>query len=119
MKRDIADFFERLVEKLRKDYAPEKIILFGSYAYGVPNRESDIDLLIIKKTNAPIHRRIVNVRRLLSPLRKGLGLDVIVLTPEELKARIKIGDQFMEEIMTEGKVLYGRERIRSRHCLTI
>lgn len=112
MERNETDFFKRLVDKLRKDYDPERIILFGSYAYGAPGRDSDIDLLIIKKTKEPLHRRIINVRRLLSPLRRGVGLDVIVLTPEELRTRIKIGDQFMEEIMTEGKVLYGRERVQ-------
>lgn len=97
---------EEVVEKIKKNYNPEKIILFGSYAYGSPTRESDIDMLIIKKTDGrPIDRRIY-VRRLVN-LKEPLAFSPIVLTPGELEYLQEIGDPFIKEILTKGEVLYG------------
>lgn len=100
--RVILGLTERLIEK----YHPEKIILYGSYAYGIPDKESDIDLLIIKKTkDRPIDRRI-NVRRLVSDIRKKIPFSSLVVTPEELAGRMEIGDDFFVEIAEKGEVLY-------------
>jgi predicted nucleotidyltransferase len=96
-----------IADKLKESYNPEKIILFGSYAWGLPDEDSDIDLLVIKDTEETPHRRNVNVRKLVSSLRKGYGLDILVITPEELKSRLEIGDQFLQEIISRGEVLYG------------
>ena len=97
-----------LAEKIRDTYKPEKIILYGSFAYGYPDRDSDIDLLIIKDTyERPIDRR-VSVRRMVSALRKGYAFSSIVVTPKELKSRLEIGDQFFEEILSKGEVLYAK-----------
>ncbi len=96
----------RLVEKIKEKYAPERIILFGSYAYGTPNKDSDIDLLIIKETKErPIDRRVA-VRKIVSDPNRRIPFEPIVLTPEELKKRVEIGDQFIKEILTKGEVLY-------------
>ncbi len=95
-----------IVKKLKNEYNPERIILFGSYGYGKPTYDSDVDLLIVKDTKESFHQRIVTVRRLLSTIRRGFGLDVIVMTPKELSNRLEIGDQFIEEITTKGEVLY-------------
>jgi len=98
----------RLVtDKLKESYNPEKIILFGSYAWGLPDEDSDIDILVIKDTEETPHRRNVNVRKLVSSLRNGYGLDILDITPEELKSRLEIGDQFLQEIISRGEVLYG------------
>jgi len=95
-----------IVEKIRKQYNPEKIILFGSFAYGSPREDSDIDLLIIKDTNErPIDRRI-NVRYIISDPKRLIPVETIVITPKELKDRQRIGDQFIEEILLKGEVLY-------------
>lgn len=97
-----------LVARLRENYKPEKIILYGSFAYGTPGRDSDIDLLIIKDTQErPIDRRVF-VRRMVSDLRKGQPFSSIVVTPQELKRRLEIGDQFFEEILFKGEVLYAK-----------
>ena len=105
---EIKEIILTIVEKIKNNYLPEKIILYGSYAYGNPDSDSDIDLLIIKNTDErPIDRRI-EIRRMVSDLRKGCPFSSIVVTPEELKRRLKIGDQFFEEITTKGKVLYAR-----------
>jgi predicted nucleotidyltransferase len=95
-----------IVEKIKKEYQPSKIILFGSYAYGQPDRSSDIDLLIIKETTArPIDRR-VTVARIASDPERLIPFEPIVLTSEEVQARLMIGDQFLKEILTKGEVLH-------------
>lgn len=110
MKRDenISRIISRLVKGLKEKYQPEKIILYGSYAYGTPDEASDIDLLIIKETKErPIDRRIA-VRRLVSDIRRKIPFSSLVLTPEELASRLEAGDDFFIEITNKGKVLYER-----------
>jgi predicted nucleotidyltransferase len=98
----------RIAEKIKEDYVPQRIVLYGSYAYGTPHRDSYIDLLIVKDTSArPIDRR-VEVRRIVSGLRKGFPFSAVVLTPEEVKHRLDIDDQFLNEILSRGEVLYAR-----------
>ncbi|MBI2357864.1 MAG: nucleotidyltransferase domain-containing protein [Deltaproteobacteria bacterium] len=97
---------EKIVRKIVEGYGPERIILFGSYAYGVPHQDSDVDLLIIKQTSQPFIDRLVQVRKILTDPNRSVPLETIVLTPEELNARLKIGDQFIQEILTRGEVLY-------------
>ena len=91
--------------------APEKIILFGSLAYGKPTMDSDIDLLIVM----PSRKRPVERARAISNLflHRHFGMDILVRTPAELRERLSIGDDFFQEIMENGKVLYER-RIRAR-----
>jgi predicted nucleotidyltransferase len=96
----------RMVEKLAAEYSPERIILFGSYAYGAPHEDSDIDLLIVKETSETLIDRMVAVRRILSDPKRTVGLDTLVLTPQEGSSRLAKGDQFIEEIIERGKVLY-------------
>lgn len=114
-KRDkhISKVILSMVERLTEMYLPEKIILYGSYAYGTPDKESDLDLLIIKETKErPIDRRIA-VRRIVSDIRKKIPFSPLVLTPEELLSRMQIGDDFFVEITKRGKVLYEKKRIPS------
>ena len=107
-KQDIKAIISKLVDRLKEQYQPEKIILYGSYAYGNPNEESDIDLLIIKDTNErPIDRRIT-VRRLISDIRNKIPFSSLVLTPEEISHHLTIGDDFLKEITNKGLVLYER-----------
>lgn len=95
-----------IVEKLKREYHPDKIILFGSYAYGQPNADSDVDLLIIKETlERPIDRRVA-VRRIVSSPKRLVPLEVVVLTPGEVCERLEVGDQFLKEILEKGKVVH-------------
>lgn len=95
-----------IAEKIKKEYQPDRIILFGSYAYGTPDRDSDIDLLIIKDTpDRPIDRE-VTVARIASDPRRLIPFEPIVLTPNEVDERLKRGDQFVKEILQKGEVLY-------------
>ncbi|MBI3587505.1 MAG: nucleotidyltransferase domain-containing protein [Ignavibacteriales bacterium] len=95
-----------IVEKLRAGYAPLKIILFGSYAAGVPRGDSDIDLLIVKETNDRFIDRWVAVRKILSDPSRKIAIETLVLTPQEISDRLLRGDQFVAEIIEKGRVLY-------------
>ncbi len=106
MKKEVEHIISGLVARLKEKYQPEKIILYGSYAYGTPDKASDIDLLIIKDTkDRPIDRR-VTVARIVSDSKRLIPIESIVLTPAEVNERLKIEDQFIEEILKKGKVLY-------------
>lgn len=104
--KDVRTEIKKIARQVVEAYQPEKIILFGSYAYGEPHKDSDIDLLIIKKTSRPFIDRLVQVRKILTDPNRSVPLETIVLTPKELNARLKIGDQFIQEIVTRGEVLY-------------
>ena len=101
-----------IVSRLRQDYEPEQMILFGSYAYGEPTDDSDIDLLIIKNTSESPLKRWINVRKLVSDLRWGFAFSPLVVTPSELDRQLKKGDTFFEDILLKGKKLYVREGIK-------
>jgi predicted nucleotidyltransferase len=96
----------KIVKKIKEEYQPEKIILFGSYAYGKPAKNSDIDLLIIKESNKRRIDRFCEVRKIIRNI-KGISIQPVVLTKDELNKRIKMGDDFIKEILAEGKVLHG------------
>ena len=86
---------------------PEKIILFGSYAYGNPTPDSDVDLLVIMKTRAKQIDRYLAVSNLLYP--REFPVDIIVKTPKEIQSELKKkGNFFMREVLTKGKVVYER-----------
>ena len=95
-----------ILTKLLAGYTPQKVILFGSYAYGTPQADSDIDLLIIKETSERHIDRWVTVRRILSDPQRAVPLETFVLTPQEVSRRLAIGDQFLKEILEKGEVLY-------------
>jgi uncharacterized protein len=95
-----------ILRKLIAEYVPQQVILFGSYAYGTPRSDSDIDLLIIKDTSERFIDRWVTVRRILSDAKRSLPLDTLILTPQEVADRIAVGDQFVAEILERGEVLY-------------
>jgi predicted nucleotidyltransferase len=100
------DTVQVIVERLVAEYSPQKIVLFGSRLTGKPGSDSDIDLLIIKDTNETFFDRLVSARRALSGTHKGIPLDLLVLTPGELEARLREGDQFLAEITEKGQLLY-------------
>ncbi len=97
---------ERIVKILVEKYQPEKIILFGSYVRGTYTEDSDIDLLIIKDTDKKKRERFVEVKRLIYDPANEIPVSPLVLTKEEINKRLEIGDDFIEEILTEGIVLY-------------
>ena len=102
---------ERIVQVIKEEYHPDTIILFGSHAYGTPTKESDIDLLIVKRTRKPFHERYAEVGGIIRDVRRGWSVSPFVLNPTELRQRMRAGDQFLIEIVSRGRVLYGRKGI--------
>ncbi|RLC66098.1 MAG: nucleotidyltransferase domain-containing protein [Chloroflexi bacterium] len=102
------DLLQRILEKIVRGYAPERVILFGSYAYGEPRPESDIDLLIIKETERRPLERWVELKRLLRDRNRLIAVSPLVYTPEEVRERLAMGDMFLEEVLKSGEVLYER-----------
>lgn len=92
----------KISERLKKEYHAEKVILYGSYATGEATEDSDIDLFIIAPTKEKFFQRMASALGLIRDLRNGLPISPLVLTPKEVKKRIKIGDQFIQGILEEG-----------------
>lgn len=98
------DKISEIVEKIATGYNPEKIILFGSYASGKPNENSDLDLFIIKETNLPRPERTVQVRKMLFGTK--VPIDLIVFTPKEIEESKENKYSFINEVLKTGKTLY-------------
>ena len=86
----------------RQAFQPDKIILFGSYAYGKPHEESDVDLLVIMRTRNAIDQSI----RISLAFERLFSLDLIVRTPWQIERGLKDDNWFLREIIEKGKVLY-------------
>jgi len=102
---DIMDRTKAISERLKKEYHAEQVILFGSYARGEATKDSDVDILVIAPTSERFFERMAKVLELVRDLYDGLALSPIVLRPEELSERLRIGDQFLQEILEEGIAL--------------
>src|SRR5262245_50953655 len=97
---------QEIVHRLVTGLHPHKIVLFGSYVYGIPTADSDVDLLVIVDTQARQIDRYLCVSRLLRP--RPFPLDLLVKTPAEVAQALDRNDAFMREIIERGRVLYER-----------
>ena len=107
MKRSPVSFktIKQAVERVTRTLHPEKVILFGSYAYGKPSPDSDVDLLLIfKEKKKSCDYWYSEVSQLLEP--RSFPVDILIRTPAQIQQRLKIGDTFIQEILGRGKVLY-------------
>jgi predicted nucleotidyltransferase len=89
--------------RIAKQFNPQKIILFGSYAYGKPTQDSDVDMLVIMSFEG---RGAYKSAEIATALRPEFPADILVRTPEQIKQRLEWGDFFIREITEKGKVLY-------------
>jgi predicted nucleotidyltransferase len=92
----------QMADVLRQQYGARRVLLFGSFGRGAQTDDSDVDLLVISDTSERFFDRMATVRRLLRPMRKGIPLSPLVLTPEEFERRLAKGDQFLAEIAANG-----------------
>lgn len=97
--QEITQFTSRIV----REYHPQRIILFGSYAYGTPTPDSDVDLLIVMPLEGKSVLKSVEILNTLNP---NFPIDLMVRTPDDLDRRLALNDFFLQEIMRKGKVLY-------------
>jgi predicted nucleotidyltransferase len=96
--RVIRDFARRVAKR----FQPDKIILFGSHAYGTPNADSDVDILVVM----PAYNQRSKAHKIRMVVPAPFPMDLIVRTPDTLKWRLEEGDSFLREITSKGKVLY-------------
>jgi predicted nucleotidyltransferase len=95
----------RYARQVAEHFDPEKIILFGSYAYGTPHADSDVDILVVMPARNQIDQA-VRIDRVVDP---PFPLDLIVRTPKNMRWRLEEGESFLREIVTKGKVLYEKD----------
>jgi predicted nucleotidyltransferase len=93
--------------QIGREFQPERVLLFGSHAWGVPGPESDVDLLVIVPCKGATAQKAAEIRLSLD---HSIPIDVLVRTPEDIKKRLTIGDDFIREIIEKGTVIYERDR---------
>jgi predicted nucleotidyltransferase len=111
----------RFARQIAERFQPEKIILFGSYAYGTPHADSDVDILVIM----PCRNELDQAFKIRCAVEAPFPMHLLVRKPKEIQWRLEDGDLFHTHIMTKGKVLYekshprvggqGRGRLSGRH----
>jgi predicted nucleotidyltransferase len=97
--RQIEDVSRRIAQQ----FHPQRILLFGSYAWGSPSPDSDVDLLVILPFEGKPVAKSVEMRLKVRP---PFPVDLLVRTPEKVQERLALGDPFIRSILEEGKVLY-------------
>jgi len=101
------DVIKDIARLIAEKFDPDKIILFGSYAYGNPEPWSDVDLLVIMDTSDGEWELMQAIRESIPA--RSFGLDIIVRSQATIQHRISVNDWFLEEITTQGKLLYARD----------
>jgi predicted nucleotidyltransferase len=90
-------------ERIGREFRPDKVILFGSYAYGTPTADSDVDLLVILPCRGnPVHKAV----DILAKAEVRFPVDLLVRTPGEVRRRLAWNDFFLREVIEKGRVLY-------------
>lgn len=100
---------KQVVEKIVERFHPDKVILFGSYAYGQPTYDSDVDLLVLMETSLRNVEQAVEIRKAVD---FPFPADVLIRTPEQIANRLALGDVFLREVITKGIVLHEADNAR-------
>ena len=96
-------FIKQIAQRIAQEFQPDKIILFGSQADGKPKWYSDIDLLVIMPFEGSQLKQAVTILNRLDLL---VPIDLLAYTPEHIRQRLAMGDDFVREILDKGKVIY-------------
>jgi len=97
---------QEVVRRIKRAFDPQRILLFGSHAYGKPMADSDVDLLVVMESSErPAVRSAAIAKELLDI---PFPMDILARTPDEIRYRLEIGDHFIREILERGEVLYER-----------
>lgn len=105
-KMDNEKIIQAMAGKIDELIQPEKVILYGSHAYGRPTIDSDVDLMVVMRTTAPSHKRVVPIRRAM----RGMGLpeDIMARTPEEYERFCDVVGTMVHPAAKRERVLYER-----------
>lgn len=106
IKRVPVSEIRKYVHKVAQRFDPDRIILFGSHAYGEPTSDSDVDLLVVMEFESRPVDMAYEIRRVVE---SSFPLDLLVRRPSDLRRRIELGDFFLKEIIENGKILYERD----------
>ena len=94
---------QAFVDQVVRRFRPAAVILFGSYAYGTPTEDSDVDLMVVMRHRGSPVKTATRIR-LACP--RDFPMDLIVRTPAEVRRRLRMGDQFLRDVISEGIVLH-------------
>src|SRR4051812_42549042 len=97
------------VKEIARQFRPERVVLFGSYAYGKPTEDSDVDLLVIMPHK---EHEAVMAAEILKRVHAGFPKDLIVRSPQTIRKLLAMGDCFITEILERGETLYEAEHAR-------
>jgi len=92
-----------LRDRIAAEFQPQRIILFGSYAHGTAEADSDLDILVILEHGGSRPKKAAEILRRLSPR---IPVDLVVRSAEEVKSRLQANDFFLAEVLNHGRVLY-------------
>jgi predicted nucleotidyltransferase len=98
---------EEVVRRIVGSVQPEKIILFGSHAYGRPHTDSDLDILVVMESDLPRYKRAVPIYRALAGLL--IPKDVLVYTPQEIESWSAVSQAFITTVLKRGRVVYEKK----------
>ncbi len=94
---------QQLADRIGSLFRPDRVILFGSYAYGQPTETSDVDFLVVMPFEGRERVKAIEVKRAIGV---DFSMDVLVYNPENLRQRLAWGDFFLREITQKGRTLY-------------
>ena len=94
-----------LVRQIVEQFSPQRVILFGSYAYGKPTVDSDVDLLVVMPYKGAPSMQAAKIRK---KIHTGFPVDLLVRSPREIRKRLSIGDFFIREVIERGQPIYER-----------
>jgi len=94
---------QELSDDIVRKFHPDKVVLFGSYAYGKPSEDSDVDLLVVLPYEGRSAAKSAEIHR---AIHRGFPLDVLAYPAEYIAQRVANEDFFLREVVTKGKLLY-------------
>ncbi|MDI9338187.1 MAG: nucleotidyltransferase domain-containing protein [Alphaproteobacteria bacterium] len=97
---------QNVVKKIANIYKPHKILLFGSYSKNTYDETSDLDILIIKDTDLPRHKRSIQIWNELKKEKIKFPIDILVYTNQEIENELHTKYSFIYEVFKTGKIVY-------------
>ena len=92
-----------LTSQIAREFNPDRIILFGSYAYGSPRSDSDVDLLVVMAFSG---NPLSKAAEMISKVNPRFSVDLLVRRPQDIEFRLANDDCFMREVVERGRTLY-------------